>query len=251
MSYLAAGRTLLLGMRPVPIGRIGDQVLAVDGRRDGVNEVTVCVRRGAYFVRVSATAPDGDPFPDATLKASQFLTDVQGRGTSASARSVNELLPTPPDLPIGFVVSEEGYRDGSEIASAFLRPVEAGRVPAACGFQENVYRYFSRDDAYSPYPGAATSIEVSLHLFGSASGAADALPYYADGLAEAIGIRVAGFYDVGNGAFVLIGSGPNGGIESTVYMLTGNVLARISSVASDGDPTADALAVAFIIAGLG
>ena len=251
MSYFAAGRTLLLGMSPIPIARIGDQVLAIGGRRDGVNEATIYVRGGAFLVRVSAVAPGGDPFPDATETASQFLADVHGSGTSVSARTVDELLPTLSFLPAGFFVSDEGDRDQNDIAGTFLRPFEADSVLTSCGFQGNVYRYFARDYAYSPYPGAATSIEVSLHLFGSAGGATEALPYYADGRAEAIGIRVAGYYDVGDGAYVLIGAAPGGGVESTIYMLVGNVLARISAVAPDGDPTADALATAFAIASRG
>lgn len=63
-----------------------------------------------------------------------------------------------------------------------------------------------------------------------------------------MGSRVAGFYEIGDGAIVLLGAAPGGGIESTVYQLVCNVLARITAIAPDGDPTADALAVAFAVA---
>jgi hypothetical protein len=246
MSYFAAGRSLLLGMDPVPIGRIGDQVLAIGGRHHGVNEITIYVRAGAILVRVSAVAPSADPFADADLVASQFLTDVQRGGSSVSARTVDDLLPMLADLPFGFRISDEGSRDQSAIAATFLRPVEADGVLTSFGFQENVYRYFERGS--SSFPGAAMSIEISLHLFVTADGAASALPYYANGRAEALGIRLVGSYDIGDGAFVLIGPVPGGGFESTVYMLAGNVLARVSAVSPDGDPTADALAAAFTVA---
>lgn len=249
LSYFAAGRALAVGLDPVPIGRIGDEVLAIGGRRDGGNEVTIYVRSGAILVRVSAVTPSGDPFPDADATAAQFLVDIQGDPGRASATTLDQLLPDLYDLPAGFGVTDEGVRDQGDIAATFLRPAEADGVLSSLGFQENVYRYFARPASQSPYPGAATSIEVSLHLFGGISGAVDALPYYADGRAEALGIRVAGYYEIGDGAIVLLGAAPDGGIESTVYLLVGNVLARITAVAPDGDPTADALAVAFTVAG--
>lgn len=249
LSYFAAGRALVVGLDPVPIGRIGDDVLAIGGRRDGVNEVTIYVRAGAFLVRVSAVAPSGDPFPDADATAAQFLVGVQGDPGRASSRTVDQLLPGLYDLPTGFVVSDEGARGREAIAGTFLRPGEADAVLRSLGFEENVYRYFERPARLSPYPGAASSVEVSLHLFDGISGAFDALPYYADGRAEALGIRVAGYYDIGDGAIVLLGAAPGGGVESTVYLLVGNVLARITAVAPDGDPTADALSAAFVVAG--
>lgn len=48
---------------------------------------------------------------------------------------------------------------------------------SSLGFQENVYRYFALPVSRSPYPGVATTIEVSLHLFDGISGAVDAFPY--------------------------------------------------------------------------
>ena len=250
MSYFAAGRSLIVGIDPVPIERIGDDVLAIGGRRDGVNEVTIYVRSGALLVRVTAVSPGGDPFPDADVTATQFLVNVQQGGTDASPRTVEDLLPSLADLPFGFRISDEGYRDQDDIAGTFLRPAEADSLLSAVGFDGNVYRYFSRSSADSPYPGAATSIEVSLHLFGTYDGASEALVYYAEGRSEAIGIRIAGSYDIGDEAIIMIGPAPGGaGIESTVYLQEGNVLARISAVAPDGDPTADALATAFAVAG--
>ena len=99
------------------------------------------------------------------------------------------------------------------------------------------------------YPGGATTVEVSLHLFGSHPDAQDALLYYVDGRSEALGLRVVGTYDVGEGAIVLQGVAPSGsGVEMTVYMTVANVLARTSAVSPDGEPIADALATALLVA---
>ncbi len=249
LSYYAAGRVIALGLDLVPVAAIGDEVLAVAGDRDGSAEVTFYVRSGTILVRVSAVAPSGDPFDDAMLTASQFIGVVGSSPDTSSPRTVDELLPSLFDLPAGFVIDDEGDRDQSDIAGTFLRPAEADDVLAAAGFQGNVYRYFTRPARLSPYPGAATRLEVSLHLFDDWRGAANALVYYADGRAEAIGIRPSATYDIGDGAIVLVGAAPGGGIESTVYLLVGNVLARISATAPDGDPSADALAAAFVIVG--
>ncbi|HEV2526992.1 MAG TPA: hypothetical protein VGT61_00860 [Thermomicrobiales bacterium] len=249
LAYYAAGRVESLGLDPIPVAVIGDEVLAVAGDRDGASEVTFYVRTGTVLVRVSAVAPSGDPYDDAMQTASQFIDVVGTAPDDSSPRNVDDLLLTLFDLAPGFVISDEGTRDQADIASTFLRPAEADDVLSSTGFRQNVYRYFTRDASQSPYPGAATRIEVSLHLFDDWRGASDALLYYADGRAEAIGIRPSAIYDIGDGAIVLVGAAPGGGIESTVYLLVGNVLARISATAPDGDPSADALATAFVIVG--
>jgi hypothetical protein len=249
MSYFAASRALMLDFSPVPIARIGDEVLAIGGARDVGNEVTIYVRDGAYLVRISAVAPRGDPGPDAVATARGILGQAGVSGVRTDPGTVEALLPTVRELPAGFVVVEEGTRTEAEIADTFLRPAEAASYLAAYGFEGNVYRYFALP-AGTADPDRTISIEVSLHLFEGSGGAGDALPYYADGRAEAIGLRVVGTFDIGDGAVMLEGVAPAGtGVEVTVYLLLGNVLARISAVSPGGNPTADALAATLVVAG--
>ncbi len=248
MSYYAAGRALMLGLDPVPMHRIGDQVLAIGGVRDVGNEVTVYVRSDAVLVRVSAVAPRGDPALDAATTAGNILAYLDG-SMAAPVSTPDLLLPALSDLPPGFVVTADGWRSLSEIADTFLRPGEASQVLSSCGFQINRYRYFGAPAGRSPLVSGTTSIEVSLHVFATRNGARCALPYYADGRAEALGLRLLGFVPAGDGMMVLQGRAPDGvSIETTVYLLIGNVLARISVASPSGDPTADALGIAFIIA---
>jgi hypothetical protein len=250
MSYFAAGRALMVGLSPVPLARVGDQVLAVGGATDGGNEVTIYLRLGTFLVRISAVAPVGDPGPDALATAQGIALQAAPGGVPQRATTVDGLLPTVRDLPAGFVVTDEGRRSADEVAETFLRPAEAAPRLAAWGLQENVYRYFAIPSGVAAYPGGAVSVEVSLHLFRASDGARGALGYYADGRAEALGLHIAGTYEIGDGAVVLLGGAPNGsGLEATVYLLLANVLARVSAVSPDGDPTADALAVAWVIAG--
>lgn len=248
MSYYAAGRALMLGLDPVPIQRIGDQVLAIGGARDVGNEVTVYVRSDAVLVRVSAVAPRGDPTLDAATTAGNILAYLDG-SLAAPVSTPDVLLPALADLPRGFVVTAEGWRSLSEIADTFLRPGEAARVLSSCGFQINRYRYFGAPAGWSPLASGTTSIEVSLHVFATSNGAVCALPYYAAGRAEALGLSLLGFFPAGDGMMVLQGRAPDGvSIETTVYLLIGNVLARISVASPSGDPTVDALGIAFLIA---
>lgn len=249
MSYFAASRALMLDFSPVPISRIGDEVLAIGGTRDIGNEVTIYLRNGAYLIRISAVAPQGDPGSDAVATARGIVGQAPIGDAPTVPGTVDALLPTLGEVPAGFVITDQGTRSESEIANTFLRPTEAASFLSAQGFVGNVYRYFAVQDGDRLAPGRATSIEVSLHLFDGSDGASDALPYYADGRAEAIGLRVVGTFDLGDGAVVLQGGAPEGsGVEVTVYMLLGNVLARISTVSPSGDPTADALALALVIA---
>ncbi|MER3436311.1 MAG: hypothetical protein C4346_01030 [Chloroflexota bacterium] len=86
-------------------------------------------------------------------------------------------------------------------------------------------------------------------MFGTSDRALCALAYYAEGRAEALELRLLGFFPAGDGMTLLQGWAPDGvSIETTVYLLAGNVLARISVAAPSGDPTADALSLAFLIA---
>jgi hypothetical protein len=252
LSYYAAGRALMLGFSPVPVGRIGDQILAIGGVRDVGNELTIYLRQGSLLVRVSAVAPVGDPSPDAIATAQGIVQQMTLPDVTVTTRSVDTLLPSVWNMPPGFMVSDEGIRTVAEVADTFLRPAEAIQVLSAAGLRENVFRYFVLPTGAGDYPGAATSIQVSLHLFDTRAGAFQALPYYADGRAKAIGPRVVQTtQEIGDGAIVLQGPAPGGpGVEVTVYVLLGNVLARISAVSPGGAPTADALATALFVASL-
>lgn len=249
MSYFAAGRALMLGLNPVPIARVGDELLAIAGVRIDGNEVTVYLRTGALLIRISGLAPYGDPTLDVTATAENLLLQTQPQDVSSSGRSVDGLLPSLVDLPAGFIVNAEGHRLRAGVADTFLRPTEADSLLAECGFTSNNYRYFALPSGVPGYIGGAIRIEVSLHVFRDQAGASCALPYYADGRVEAIGLRLVGGYEIGEGAIMLQGPAPNGmGVEVTVYMMISNVLARISVVSPDGAPTADALALSFLVA---
>ncbi len=247
MSYYAAGRARMLGLSPLPIARVGDELLAIGGARDVGDEVTIYLRNGAYLIRISAVAPSGDPTADAVATA-RGITGPAGGPSPADPGTVDSLLPMLREMPAGSVVTDEGTRSEAEIAATFLRPGEAATFLADHDFRVNVYRYFAIPAGATGYAGSATSMEVSLHLFGSAEGAEAGLVYYAEGRAEAIGLRVVGSYELGDGAVLLQGPAPSGpGMEATVYLLLGNVLARISAVSPNGDPTADALAVTLLV----
>ena len=76
-------------------------------------------------------------------------------------------------------------------------------------------------------------MEISLHRFASDSGAAAALPYFAEARAEARGLSLAPVESMPPGEAAVVGQGAQGS-ETTLYIRLGNVLLRVTAVVPDG-----------------
>ncbi|CAA9567614.1 MAG: YpfJ protein, zinc metalloprotease superfamily [uncultured Thermomicrobiales bacterium] len=241
LPYYADGRAAVLGLVELPTRRLGDQTIAVGGPVAEGSEVTLYVRRSDVLIRVSATVPTGDPAAVARDAARAVLAKPLVE-LPAPRLALADLLPTAAQLPPGLLPTEEGARSEAEITASFPDPVDAAQRFVTWGWRENAYRSFAAPDGDSTASGT-TSLEVSLHRFASAAGAAEALPYYADGRAVSLGLREIPFAPIGDGARA-VGGTVAAGEEVTIYAWRGDLLVRVSAVAAAGDPTADALAVA-------
>lgn len=237
LPFYADGREVILGLRRVPGLAIGDQAATVVGGVSGGEETTVYVRRGVVLARVSVVATADDPRPIAEEAAAATLAALDGRGGAAPA--LRGVLPTEAKLILGWTVVEEGARGEGAIAASFPAPAEAATLLATWGWEENVYRNYAGPDRIS-------TAEVSLHRFATASGAAEALPYYADGRSIALGLAPMPLAPLGDQS-TAVGGGVAGGRETTVYARRGALLVRVSVVLAAGDPTAEAIALATVV----
>lgn len=149
------------------------------------------------------------------------------------------MLPTEAELILGWTVVEEGARGEGAIAASFPAPAEAATLLATWGWEENVYRNYAGPDGIS-------TAEVSLHRFATASGAAEALPYYADGRSIALGLAPMPLAPLGDQS-TAVGGNVAAGRETTVYARRGALLVRVSVVLAAGDPTAEAIALATVV----
>lgn len=141
------------------------------------------------------------------------------------------LLPNLTQLPPGMVVQENGERTADEIAATFPNPAEALEMLALNGadWRYNTYRvYVAQPDAPLDTPAR---IEVSLHQFSSAGGAAFMLPYFANGRAIALDQNVQASWLMGPCRSAVIGVG-----EVTFYVRLHDLLMRVTVVSQEDVP---------------
>ena len=73
VPYLAEARAGALGLDPIPVADIGDQVAAVAGEVAGGQEVSLYVQQGAVVARVTVVTAAGEPLAIARETASAML----------------------------------------------------------------------------------------------------------------------------------------------------------------------------------
>jgi hypothetical protein len=125
----------------------------------------------------------------------------------------------------------EGALTADAMPLTFPRPSEARQRLATWGWQENAYRSFV--PAGELEPGAPSAVEISLHRFASASGAAEALPYFAEARAEAQGLSLVSNESTPAGEATVVGQVALG-YEATYFVRLDNVLVRATAVVPDG-----------------
>jgi hypothetical protein len=162
-------------------------------------------------------------FPAGLIKAeappppSRTLAELEG------------LFPSLSQLPPGMVLQEAGGRTAEEIVATFPDTQDALQAMSlqVSDWKYNTYRvYVAQPNAPLDTPAR---IEVSLHQFSSAGGAAYMLPYFANGRAVALGQHLQAPWLLGPCRMWVQGIG-----EGTLYMRVGDLLARITVVVPDG-----------------
>jgi hypothetical protein len=144
------------------------------------------------------------------------------------------LLPTLDELPAGLVIEENLRRTLPEVAANYSDPAETEERFRVWGWTENVARSYGVADGTTVSPGMTVAIYVSLHRFGTAPAAAEALDYsIADQAATTGASETTVSRPLGEYARVL-----QLGNEVTIYAQHGPLLVRVTAEsAKGGDPT--------------
>ena len=141
------------------------------------------------------------------------------------------LLPSASEVLPGLVLESEATLTAEAMPLTFPAPAEAAVRLARWGWQEHVSRSFVA--AGQRVPGAPSAVEISLHRFASDSGAASALPYFAEARAQARHLSLVPIESMPPGEAAVVGQGAEGN-EATLYVRLGNVLLRVTAVVPDG-----------------
>src|SRR5215207_9472647 len=154
--------------------------------------ITACRTSDAILhARVSGTwqGLEGTAASDALIQL--LLAHRSGRTASITptppVAGLVALLPSTRELPPGLVLEAEGALTAEAMPLTFPAPAEAAERLASWEWQENAHRSFVAGERV---PGAPSAVEISLHRFASDSGAASALPYFAEARAQARGLSL-------------------------------------------------------------
>ena len=162
---------------------------------------------------------------------------------AAGSRLRPNTLPTEDQVPDGLIQTADRQRTLDVVAVNYADPTDTAQRFTEWGWQGNVVRGFDLPDGASVPPGSTTSIDVSVHLFASAEGAAAALDYSFVDQATTSGAHEEPGRPIGDASRVLVAQDEEG-TGVTLYVQRGNSLIRVTAFSPDGDPTEDAFSVA-------
>ncbi len=201
----------------------------------------------------AAAAPTEAPPPvaDATEAPADESVDPAAGGTEptppasdgediAASESAEAFLPEPAVLAGDWVVTDEGERDKAAVAEA-VGP-DGDELLTGWRWRENFYRDLNRNDA-ADAPDDASFINVSVHRFANAEGAAEALTALSDIVVAVQGLQDVETPAIGDEARGL--AGPGDGVNLYVlYVQDGKYVIRLGGSSATGDPapTVNALA---------
>lgn len=193
----------------------------------------------------AAASPAGTSGTPASATKPAVATGA-GSGSSAkgpSPTALKAMLPDASAMPEGLTSVTDSERSLTDVVTALggSRTVESNLKK--WGWSGNVERKFDAPDPSQLVAGATTSIVVSVHGFGSASGAKDALKVYVDALA-ASGYTEVNAPKLGDSARMLQITNSDGTMNVALYVQQGNVLYRFGGSANGGDPTTNVVNVA-------
>ena len=215
------------------------------GRRRLPGGVTAC-RAADFILRVYVSGSwqghTGTEASDALVRlvlAQRAAPQAGGSGDEPPV-GLAALLPTALDAAPRLVLAEEGSRAAAEIAASFPQPGEAADLLTQWAWEGNAFRTFVADAGATDKD--PSFVEVSLHRFATATGAARALPYFARSRAQVLGLTEVpvGTMDPDEAA---VAGAVDGGQEATLYTLLGNVLVRVTVVVPHGYPEHAARAI--------
>ena len=224
LLYFAAARREATGYQPVDVGLFADQTEAMSGQSGNGEELIIYARRGNLIVRASGTAPDGDPTADIFEAILVPLTQLVDEPRVVSPE-LFEQLPDLVDLPSGLVLAEEHARSAGTIAATFPDVAEAERLFQDWGWRESAAHVFTGST-----PSGTTRVETSVFRLENDQAASEALPYFLDARAQALGLSESASPSARADEARAISGPVQDGHEVTVYLRRGPDLFRVTAI---------------------
>jgi predicted metalloprotease len=161
-----------------------------------------------------------------------------------STETTELLASLPNPLPLShascFGIVGDGSEDFGQLLNRFAGVPDARERLQGWGWQASDFRQFGCD---GPPEGEAGWIDVSVHRFGSAQSAQEAVDYFADVRADGTRLIRAASPGIGDHSAALSGPASNGK-EFTIYASQGPNLVRVTGVSPSGIPFGNVLTVA-------
>ena len=249
-EYIAQDTATGLGGEWTPGPGSGDGAILITGQNANGNWAYLSAHQGPYVLGVSTSSPQGDAAGGAVDFAEPVLNRMQVGGATASgplAESVSDvlatLLPTEAEIPPGLVQTDDRARNLEQSSQVYSDPADMKQRFQAWEWRANVFRAFSAADPSSVAPENASLIAVSIHEFGSADGASQALDYALNDEVSVFGHQEIALEPLGDRSRALSGRDPAGN-ETVVYIQVQSTLIVVAAISPEGDPTLDALSVA-------
>ena len=129
------------------------------------------------------------------------------------------------------------------MAQSFGDPNYAATKLKQWGWKENVFTTFEIPAADATDPNATTYMNVSIHRFSNADGAAAAFTYFSDAVVAAQHMTDVTVDKIGDQTRELSVKSTDSNL-AVVYIRSGNYLIRIGASSPTGNPSADILALA-------
>lgn len=151
-----------------------------------------------------------------------------------SSNNTQAFLPPASALDGEWAITDDGERTKAQVADAI--GANGDELLTSWRWRDNFYRDLTRIDPAS-FPNETTYINVSVHRFANADGAAEALTALSDIVVEIQGLQEVETPVMGELARGL--SGPGDGVNLYVlYVQDGKYLIRIGGSSATGDPAA-------------
>jgi hypothetical protein len=163
--------------------------------------------------------------------------------SDTSQLDLTKIMPMPDDVPPGLVVIDDQRRTLEQSSQVYSNPGDMRTRFEDWRWRTNALRVFGVPDGASAAPESTTLVAVSMHAFGSAEAASQALDYALNDEMSVFGHQEIVLAPVGDRSRTIKGRTETGN-ETLVYTQRGTVLVVVSASSPSGNATADAMAIA-------
>jgi hypothetical protein len=222
---------------PMP-SAIGDESRQFVADVEGGLDLTLLVRSDSLLIGISTLLTDGDPTFNPVSVAEAIIARQAAPPTPMPPQQ--SMLPAllemlPPDLSACLREYGEEEFDFPGLVARFQELPEAAERLAALDWEAGAYRQFTCD---VPPASGLNWVDMSVHLFGDAASAVEAVPYFAHARTVGTQLTEAPAMPLGDASAAIAGPSELG-TELTLYVSIGRLLLRVTGIDRNVDPRAD------------